>query len=200
MEQHRLGKANHFYDEFPVHLCKLLSLSIVDLSQNQLSEPIPSCLSKLTLQQTFEKSYILTSTYEFTSLDIVLRDMRLKIYDLKGIQYFAYSLHTSPSFPINYAGEEIVFSTKRAEVIVFSTKSASYNYTGNILDSLFGIDLSCNQLTGIIPVELGNLSEIRALNLSHNNLTGPIPSTFSKLKQIESLDLSYNNINGRIPH
>ncbi|XVE80984.1 hypothetical protein DITRI_Ditri15bG0025800 [Diplodiscus trichospermus] len=85
------------------------------------------------------------------------------------------------------------------EEIVFSTKRASYNYTGNILDSLAGIDLSCNKLTGIVPPELGNLSEIQVLNLSHNNLNGPIPFTFSKLKQIESLDLSYNNLNGRIP-
>ncbi|XVF65723.1 hypothetical protein PTKIN_Ptkin09bG0272500 [Pterospermum kingtungense] len=85
------------------------------------------------------------------------------------------------------------------EEIAFSTKKALYNYTGNILDSLSGIDLSCNQLSGIIPPELGNWSEIRALNLSHNNLTGSIPSTFSKLKQIESLDLSFNNLDDRIP-
>ncbi|KAL1155861.1 hypothetical protein V6Z11_A08G052800 [Gossypium hirsutum] len=62
-----------------------------------------------------------------------------------------------------------------------------------------GIDLSCNRLTGEIPTEIGNLSEIRSLSLSHNNLTGHIPSTFSKLKQIESLDLSHNNLIGRIP-
>ncbi|MBA0553374.1 hypothetical protein Golob_012562 [Gossypium lobatum] len=62
-----------------------------------------------------------------------------------------------------------------------------------------GIDLSCNRLIGEIPIEIGNLSEIRSLNLSHNNLTGYIPSTFSKLKQIESLDLSHNNLIGRIP-
>ncbi|XVE80973.1 hypothetical protein DITRI_Ditri15bG0024900 [Diplodiscus trichospermus] len=84
-------------------------------------------------------------------------------------------------------------------MIEFSTKWASYTYKGKVLDILSGIDLSCNQLTGIIPSGLGNLSEIRGLNLSHNNLAGPIPLSFSKLKQIESLDLSYNNLNGRIP-
>ncbi|XVF65707.1 hypothetical protein PTKIN_Ptkin09bG0271000 [Pterospermum kingtungense] len=85
------------------------------------------------------------------------------------------------------------------EDIEFSTKSESYTYQGHILNMFSAIDLSCNQLTGIIPPGLGNLSEVRALNLSHNNLTGPIPSTFSQLKQVESLDLSYNNLNGRIP-
>ncbi|THG23401.1 hypothetical protein TEA_019950 [Camellia sinensis var. sinensis] len=61
------------------------------------------------------------------------------------------------------------------------------------------VDLSCNHLTGKIPIEVGKLSNIHALNLSHNNLTGSIPTTFSHLRQIESLDLSYDNLNGRIP-
>ncbi|XVF65229.1 hypothetical protein PTKIN_Ptkin09bG0230700 [Pterospermum kingtungense] len=85
------------------------------------------------------------------------------------------------------------------EWIEFTTKSVSHSYGGNILEYMSGIDLSCNKLTGQIPDELGNLTEIRALNLSHNNLIGVIPSSFSKLKQIESLDLSYNNLSGRIP-
>ncbi|KAG2713407.1 hypothetical protein I3760_04G175200 [Carya illinoinensis] len=70
---------------------------------------------------------------------------------------------------------------------------------GDILNHMSGIDLSCNCLSGEIPLELGNLSNIRALNLSHNNLTGSIPTTFSKLKVIESLDLSHNKLNGSIP-
>ncbi|XP_022722901.1 receptor like protein 3-like [Durio zibethinus] len=85
------------------------------------------------------------------------------------------------------------------EWIEFTTKSVSYSYGGDILEYMSGIDLSCNRLTGQIPLELGNLSEIRSLNLSHNKLIGVIPSSFSKLKQIESLDLSYNNLTGRIP-
>ncbi|KAA8525644.1 hypothetical protein F0562_007474 [Nyssa sinensis] len=83
--------------------------------------------------------------------------------------------------------------------VEFTTKSNSLLYKGNILNYMSGIDLSCNQLAGEIPLELGNLSDIRALNLSHNNLTGTIPVILSKLKQVESLDLSYNNLNGRIP-
>ncbi|KAH9753640.1 Receptor-like protein 13 [Citrus sinensis] len=46
----------------------------------------------------------------------------------------------------------------------------------------------------------GSVEKIQTLNLSHNNLTGLIPSTFSNLKHIESLDLSYNKLNGKIPH
>ncbi|TYG78153.1 hypothetical protein ES288_D02G035300v1 [Gossypium darwinii] len=89
---------------------------------------------------------------------------------------------------------------EKEKVIEFTTKSGFYSYEGNILAYMTGIDLSCNNLTGHIPPELGNLSEIYSLNLSHNKLIGVIPSSFSKLHQIESLDLSYNNLSGEIPN
>ncbi|XVF65716.1 hypothetical protein PTKIN_Ptkin09bG0272100 [Pterospermum kingtungense] len=171
-----LLKANQFHGEIPRSLCRLYSLSIVDLSHNKLSGPIPSCLSNLTLMPMVDKS---NTTDGVVAFGFGFSDKELAEMELP----------TSRFYPSSYEDEAIVFATKRA----------LYNYTGNILDCLSGIDLSCNQLTGIIPSELGNLSEIHALNLSHNNLTGPIPSTFSKLKQIESLDLSFNNLNGRIP-
>ncbi|KAG6739925.1 hypothetical protein POTOM_057546 [Populus tomentosa] len=79
-------------------------------------------------------------------------------------------------------------------------KSRSYSFKGIILNYISGINLSYNNLTGEIPLELGYLSNIQVLNLSHNSLTGPIPPTFSNLKKIESLDLSYNNLKGEIPH
>uniref|UniRef100_A0A3N7GB72 Leucine-rich repeat-containing N-terminal plant-type domain-containing protein n=2 Tax=Populus trichocarpa TaxID=3694 RepID=A0A3N7GB72_POPTR len=83
--------------------------------------------------------------------------------------------------------------------VEITIKSISYSFKGIILNLISGIDLSCNNLTGEIPFELGNLNNIELLNLSHNSLTGPIPPTFSNLKKIETLDLSYNNLNGEIP-
>ncbi|XVE80902.1 hypothetical protein DITRI_Ditri15bG0018500 [Diplodiscus trichospermus] len=181
-----LLRANQFHGEIPNQLCKLYSLNILDLSHNELYGSIPSCLSNLTLKPRSEKSDIFTSNLTFGSFGEILEDIGLKISDLISDKAIP-----GPRSYLNYSYAE--------ERIEFSTKWASYTYKGNILDILSGIDLSCNQLTGIIPHGLGNLSEIRGLNLSHNNLVGPIPSSFSKLKQIESLDLSYNNLNGRIP-
>ncbi|XP_022773608.1 receptor like protein 3-like [Durio zibethinus] len=135
------------------------------------SGPIPSCLGNLTLAMKEEKSFVDDPWYiRYTMEDLsILIDSRV--------------------YPHSYMVEEIEFTTK----------SMSYTYGGDILEYMSGIDLSCNKLTGQIPPELGNLSEIHSLNSSHNNLIGVIPSSFSKLKQIESLDLSYNNLTGRIP-
>ncbi|XVF29494.1 hypothetical protein REPUB_Repub15cG0125700 [Reevesia pubescens] len=189
-----LLRENNFHGEFPLGLCKLYSLSIVDLSHNKLSGYIPSCLGNLTkLRSGKSDIHISLLGYGFFDFRLVLADMGLRIYDLMSdeelLEVYTNGLPESRMYPLSYA----------EEVIEFSTKSASRTYKGHILDYLSGIDLSCNKLTGQIPMELGNMTEIHSLNLSHNHLTGPIPSTFSKLKQIESLDLSYNNLNGRIP-
>ncbi|XP_019082670.1 PREDICTED: receptor-like protein 2 [Camelina sativa] len=70
---------------------------------------------------------------------------------------------------------------------------------GENLRYFSGLDLSKNELSGEIPVELWHLLQLHALNLSHNNLSGVIPESFSGLKNVESLDLSFNRLQGRIP-
>ncbi|KAH1096769.1 hypothetical protein J1N35_013690 [Gossypium stocksii] len=62
-----------------------------------------------------------------------------------------------------------------------------------------GLDLSCNNLTGNLPSELGHLQGLYALNLSHNRLSGNFPIAIGNMSLLESLDLSYNNLSGEIP-
>ncbi|XP_045824813.1 receptor-like protein EIX2 isoform X2 [Trifolium pratense] len=61
------------------------------------------------------------------------------------------------------------------------------------------IDLSANNLSGEVPLELFQLVQLQTLNLSHNNFIGTIPKTIGGMKNIESLDLSNNKLSGEIP-
>ncbi|GKU90855.1 hypothetical protein SLEP1_g4799 [Rubroshorea leprosula] len=61
------------------------------------------------------------------------------------------------------------------------------------------MDLSCNRLTGTIPVQMTQLDLMQALNLSNNRLTGQIPATFGNMRLLEALDLSQNNLLGKLP-
>jgi len=59
--------------------------------------------------------------------------------------------------------------------------------------------LPYNSLSGSIPAELGNLTNLINLNLSNNSLTGGIPAELGNLTNLESLHLEWNSLSGSIP-
>ena len=61
------------------------------------------------------------------------------------------------------------------------------------------LDLGGNELTGLIPPELGSLTGLTSLRLSFNNLTGPIPPQLGNLASLEWLGLGDNELTGPIP-
>ncbi|KAF2317537.1 hypothetical protein GH714_024135 [Hevea brasiliensis] len=173
-------------------------LIILDLSHNDFTKRIPewignfSKLSYLLLAHNNLEGEIPIQLCNLIQLSLV----DLSNNNLSGPVPPCISLRRY-SDPVRvYMRTPIGSMTQPVEV---TTKNASRYFQGRILRLMLGLDLSCNNLTGEIPVEIGNLDKILMLNLSHNKLTGLIPQSFSNLKQIESLDLSYNNLNGKIP-
>ena len=67
------------------------------------------------------------------------------------------------------------------------------------LSNLKALDLSRNQFTGTIPAELGNLSNLIQLWLHENKLSGPIPAELGGLSELEVLILARNQLTGTIP-
>ena len=67
------------------------------------------------------------------------------------------------------------------------------------LSQLEWLSLYDNKLTGSIPPELGRLSQLEWLDLGGNVLIGPIPPELGRLSQLEWLDLSGNVLVGSIP-
>ena len=82
---------------------------------------------------------------------------------------------------------------------------SSNQLTGSIpveldnLSNLQTLNLYSNQLTGSIPVELGNLVNLQLLFLNKNQLTGNIPTELSSLAKLDSLGLDSNQLSGSIP-
>ncbi|PHT27544.1 hypothetical protein CQW23_32861 [Capsicum baccatum] len=172
-----LLKGNCLQGIIPPLLCHATHLRMLDISHNNLSGPIPHCLGNITQQAP------------------ITVELPYRIFRYVGFEKFG----GDSLINIEYSMESFNLNIYARFIAVFTTKYNTYSYEGGILSYMSGVDLSCNQLSGEIPKELGNLTEIHGLNLSHNHLTGAIPSEFSNLQNIESLDQSYNNLTGRIP-
>lgn len=178
MEILALG-GNSLEGPVPTELCKLQSLHILDLSQNNLSGSIPSCFGQMHFRQPDLEYYTYRSSAKFSYTIMAL-----------GMPYPTYK--SIYEYIIDGDSDEIL-------AVELVTKGNSYAYAADHLLPMSAIDLSTNKLTENIPPEIGNLHELVLLNLSNNHLTGPIPETFSKLVQIESLDMSHNQLSGAIP-
>jgi len=164
---------NNLTGTIPEWIGRLSNLRFLLLSYNNLEGEIPIQLSKLD---------------QLTLIDLSHNHLSGNI--------LSWMISTHP-FPRQYYSYDYVSSSRQS--LEFTTKNVSLYYIGSIIRYFTGIDFSCNNFTWEIPLDIGNLTKIKALNLSHNSLTGPIPPTFSNLKEIESLDLSYNKLDGEIP-
>ena len=69
---------------------------------------------------------------------------------------------------------------------------------GNLTD-LEDLKLHNNSLTGEIPPELGNLSSLNELHLNGNQLSGAVPAELGNLANLEELYLRDNNLSGEFP-
>ena len=81
----------------------------------------------------------------------------------------------------------------------------SNNLTGILPISLSNLtllkvlDLGSNQIGGTIPAELQNLSSLETLGLLSNNFSGSIPQGLGELSQLRAFNLSNNLLSGTIP-
>ncbi|VFQ93505.1 unnamed protein product [Cuscuta campestris] len=181
---------NHLSGNIPSWIYMLSSLTMLLLGGNNLHGRIPHQMCQLTSLNLLDLSRNRLSG----GLPVCFGNMSL------GMRMFDYHDHQL-YYGTTIFGVYIRYSVNPITLVVqFLAKNNHLSYKGSNLQLMSGFDLSCNNLTGVIPPELGHLTYVHSINLSHNFISGSIPNTFSNLKQIESLDLSFNNLSGTIPY
>ncbi|CAM0948183.1 unnamed protein product [Alopecurus aequalis] len=176
------------------------SITYLDLSQTYLYGPFPNSLGNMTsLQRLYfgcipEMDYPATTTCNKATMTVDLR----KLCDLEELR-----LDLSLSF-----GNITEFLDKlpRCPSNRLETLSlARNNMAGMIphglgqLTGLSWLDLSYNKIRGSIPVSISSLSSLEYLYLSNNYLTRPIPPELRKCTSLQYVSLSNNNLTGPIP-
>ncbi|KAL5548356.1 hypothetical protein UlMin_003587 [Ulmus minor] len=78
----------------------------------------------------------------------------------------------------------------------FSKLNKSSCRTREFPNSLLALDISDNQLQGLVPIPPPSLI---SFSMSNNQLTGNIPSQICNASSLEVLDLSNNTLNGSLP-
>ena len=101
------------------------------------------------------------------------------------------------------------YSTYQVNVINNSELTSFSNFASGwtslwgeyyFIDETDSLILNGVELTGEIPLAIGNLINLTVLSISDNpSLTGIIPEHIGNLRQLTHLDLSNNNLTGEIP-
>ncbi|XP_012080323.1 probable LRR receptor-like serine/threonine-protein kinase At1g74360 [Jatropha curcas] len=98
--------------------------------------------------------------------------------------------------------QEIFGSFKQVKFLVLHGNS----YTGGLyssgilkLPSVVRLDLSYNNFSGPLPVEISEMPSLKYLILAYNQFNGSIPKEYGNLTSLQALDLSFNSLSGSIP-
>ncbi|KAF3960921.1 hypothetical protein CMV_014408 [Castanea mollissima] len=192
----RLQK-NSICGDIPSSLKKCSNLRLIDMGDNHLSI-IPLWIGEMTnllvlrLRSSEFKGYIPQQICQLSSL----RVLDLANNSLSGSIPNCLKNISAMAFPNSY--DISLFSQYYVENVQLAPKGKEMEYKEN-LELVRLIDLSSNKLSGSIPVEISDLSELRFLNLSRNHLIGKIPEKIGSMKELESVDLSRNHLSGEIP-
>ena len=193
---------NGLSGSIPSSLRDCTSLGLLDLSGNKLLGNIPNWIGELTalkalcLRSNKFIGEIPSQICQLSSLTILdVSDNELSGIIPRCLNNF--SLMATIDTPDDLF-TDLEYSSYELEGLVLVTVGRELEYKG-ILKYVRMVDLSSNNLSGSIPIELSQLFGLRFLNVSKNHLMGRIPEKIGRMTSLLSLDLSTNHLSGEIP-
>jgi kinase len=177
----------NLFKPVPQTICMLKNLSYLDLSYNFLPGMFPLFLYNCSSLQHLD----LSENYFVGELPVDMYNLSpsLLYLNLGGNNF-------TGEIPKSIA----MFPMIRQLHLDNNLFNGSYPAEIGNLSTLEYLSLAWNLfLPARIPLEFGNLTNLKFFWMTETNTIGEIPSTFSYLTELQHLDLATNNINGTIP-
>ncbi|KAK2639679.1 hypothetical protein Ddye_027474 [Dipteronia dyeriana] len=200
----RLRK-NYLSGTIPTSLGNCTKLRALDVGENELVGTIPiwigdrlSSMLILNLRSNKFHGFLPRELCNLASLQI----LDVAHNNLSGsIPRCISNISAMVTMNSAYVGNSVFYSTNYTistedELLVMKGTMAEYN---TILNLVRSIDLSKNNFSGEIPIEVTNFEALLSLNLSQNSFTGKIPKNIGVMRSLESVDFSLNKFSGEIP-
>ncbi|KAM0917443.1 hypothetical protein ACQ4PT_009514 [Festuca glaucescens] len=185
--------ANKIRCSIPPAFANLTKLRFLILQENQLSGEIPRQIGKLSnlVSLNLSSNHLVgTIPCEVGHLEhLVELDLSQNVFS--GLVSFC---------PLNSSIQNSMddFPSQHVPKVNLGNLSSVPTNFWN-LSKLAALHLHRNQLSGQIPLELGDLVNLEDLRLSYNTLTGSIPIHLGNLTNLSILYLGQNHLRGKVP-
>ncbi|KAK8451170.1 hypothetical protein SEVIR_6G162300v4 [Setaria viridis] len=164
---------NRLSGNIPLELFNCTNIVTLDLGSNYLSGHIPRAISQLTFLNSLSLSYNQLSGTIPAEICVG----------------FGNAAHPDSEFVQHHGMLDLSYNRLTGHIPT-AIKNCSM---------VMALNLQGNMLSGTIPPELGELTNVTTITLSYNALVGPMLPWSAPLVQLQGLFLSNNYLNGSIP-
>ena len=185
--------ANNLTGTLPANLGELAALESLALNSNTLTGTLPESLTNLKVLATLHFQADMTDQTVCAVTSAKFQEWLQGVDDLNGPNCPAGSLESDWRALValyNAAGgaswtTSTNWSTSTTSIPTATELNDWHGVT--VIDGrVRGLDLGGNNLTGGIPIQVGDLSALRSLSLHNNRLTGKLPLSLTSLEELDS--------------
>jgi Leucine-rich repeat (LRR) protein len=181
------------------------SITILDLSNNSITGPLPSSLEQMKMLRMFNVSAnLLVGRIPDLPASVEILDLSLNLLSgslpqsLRAVKLY--------SMILSYNNLSGIIPSYLCSMLVMEVISLSNNYISGVLPDcwqnvsrLQTIDFSNNKLYGEIPSTMGSITSLAILILRENRLSGKLPASLQSCNGLIILDLGDNYLSGGMP-
>ncbi|PON98103.1 LRR domain containing protein [Trema orientale] len=194
--------------QFPSWLQTQSNLFYLDISNSDISGPVPSWFSNITSKLSYlnMSSNLLNNTLPYFPL-IDVNEVDLSFNQFHGSVPPSLFNASSLFLSNNKFSDFRSFLCEAKDSLIRVLDLSNNQLSGSLPDScwenfqfLVVLNFGNNTLSGEIPISISSTwRNIQTLQLRHNDFSGNLPSSLKNCTELRVLDLGQNNLEGTIP-